>query len=57
MNKEELMNYIYNEIFKIQTGWSTQDMDTVNRIDERLKVYNEILDLLEGIKHENNTGV
>lgn len=47
MDKEELIKYLHTQLFNWQTGWFTQDMETTIMVDTRIKVYKEILNILE----------
>ena len=48
MTKEEFIKYLHEQLFNWQTGWFTQDMETTIMVDTRIKVYKELLNILEG---------
>lgn len=45
---KKVTDHCYQQIFDLQTGWFPQDMYTTTEVGAKHKVYNEILNLLEG---------
>ena len=48
MSKEEFIKYLHEQLFNWETGWHTQDMETTIIVGTRIKVYKELLNILEG---------
>lgn len=47
MDKEGFIKYLHEQLFNWETGWYTQDMETTIMVDTRIKVYKELLNILE----------
>lgn len=48
MSKEEFITYLHEQLFNWEIGWYTQDMETTIIVGTRIKVYKELLNILEG---------
>ena len=57
MSKEEFIKYLHEQLFNWETGWYTQDMETTIIVGTRIKVYKELLNILEDKNDNNNTTV
>ena len=57
MDKEEFIKYLHEQLFNWQTGWFSQDMETTIEVSTRIKVYKELLNILEDKNDNNNTTV
>lgn len=57
MSKEEFIKYLYEQLFNWETGWFSQDMETTIEVSTRIKVYKELLNILEDKNDSNNTTV
>lgn len=51
---KEFRSWIDNEIFRYQTGWCTQDMDTTIRVGVEINMLQKVSKKLEEIEKKNN---